>query len=222
MLDNQIFEYIRSEFKKIYSFIQDDKLDNQKKSDYLFYKNNKSCEIESIIDLLKSNNISLSIENSDKLNNAIALLNEISKELNEKKEISKTQQIKAEQNERLYLNLRVKDTLKLHHALFPCENLKCVHITPMSITEPDLLFNFLHKNEMFYSVKGGNIRVYKNTTEDIKEKIFNFLKKDFENHLNENENLTHTLEQKLIFEPEIQWEDIVNYCENMNKTVFIN
>lgn len=219
MLDNQIFEYIRSDLKKIYSFMQDDKL---AKADYLFYKNNESYEIESIIELLKSNNISLSIENAEKLKDAIVLLNDISKELNEKKEDSKTQQNNNEQNERLYLNLRVKSTLKLHNALFPCDNLKCVHITPTIIKEPTLLFNFLYKNEMFYSVEGRNIKVYKNTTEDMKEQIFNFFKKDFENHFNENEELTHTLDQKLIFETEIQWEDILNYCQNMNKAVFIN
>lgn len=220
MLDIGIFEKIRNEVKQIYTCKQNEKIASHTPSDYLFYNRKQPYEIESIIKLLKSENISLNTENYNKLCQAIDLLIDVSKELNEKKELSNLNHLQNEEAERLFFIGKVKDLLKENGVLFSCENLQCIYVRGTILIEPSEFFNFLSKNEMFYSVRGAHVKIYKNKNENIKQKIIDFLKKDFENK--SHENLIPLLDSGLLFKAKIQWEDILYYCESMNKATFIN
>lgn len=219
MLDKQIFENIRKELKTL-NIIPDNKLASEKTSDYLFVKGKQSYDINFIIELLKSENISLSSDNCIKLSQALELLVDISQDLNAQKQNEEAELMKQREETRVHLVEQVKKRLHEEGALFDCSNLQCIYISSMILTEPSEFFKFLSKHEMVYTLSTGRVKVYKNTTEDIKEKIADFLKKDFESK--SQENLIQVLYSNYFLKAKIKWEDILNYCENMNKAVFIN
>lgn len=220
MLDKKIFENIRQELKQTYIQIQNDKIDSQKTLDYLFYHNKKSYNINLIIEILKSDNISLNTDNFAKINYVLQMLNDISEELNDKEENTRINTIQKEENERFDLIIKVKQRLQQNKVLFDCDNLQCIYINYMLLTEPAEFLNFLSEKEMIYTIRGAHVKIYKNTTENIKEKIADFLKKDFK--IKSQENLIPLLDSNYFFKAKIQWEDILNYCEIMHTAVFIN
>lgn len=117
-------------------------------------------------------------------------------------------------NNRLDLIVKVRSILSENGANFFNNNLQCVIVNPqVIINNSDIFFNFLTKREYLYEFKNGILTIYKNTSQDIKKEIKDYIEEYIFNGV---------VSEDLLSSKEITWLDILKYCEKMSCTCFTN
>lgn len=117
-------------------------------------------------------------------------------------------------NNKLDLMAKVRSILSENGANFFNDNLQCVIVHPQAIiNNSDIFFNFLTKREYLYEFKNGSLTIYKNTSQDIKKEIKDYIEEYIFNG---------AVSEDMLFSKEITWVDILNYCEKMSRTCFTN
>lgn len=117
-------------------------------------------------------------------------------------------------NNRLDLIIKVRSMLSENGANFYNDNLQCVIVNPqVIINNSDIFFNFLTKREYLYEFKNGILTIYKNTSQDIKKEIKDYIEEYIFNGV---------VSEDLLYSKEITWLDILKYCEKMSCTCFTN
>lgn len=117
-------------------------------------------------------------------------------------------------NNRLDLIVKVRSILSENGANFFNNNLQCVIVNPQVITNnSDIFFNFLTKREYLYEFKNGILTIYKNTSQDIKKEIKDYIEEYIFNSV---------VSEDFLYSKEITWLDILKYCEKMSCTCFTN
>ncbi len=117
-------------------------------------------------------------------------------------------------NNRLDLIVKVRSILSENGANFFNDNLQCVIVHPQAIiNNSDIFFNFLTKREYLYEFKNGILTIYKNTSQDIKKEIKDYIEEYIFNGV---------VSEDLLSSKEITWLDILKYCEKMSGTCFTN
>lgn len=117
-------------------------------------------------------------------------------------------------NNRLDLIVKVRSILSENGTNFFNNNLQCVIVNPqVIINNSDIFFNFLTKREYLYEFKNGILTIYKNTSQDIKKEIKDYIEEYIFNGV---------VSEDLLYSKEITWLDILKYCEKMSCTCFTN
>lgn len=117
-------------------------------------------------------------------------------------------------NNRLDLIVKVRSILSENGANFFNDNLQCVIVHPQAIiNNSDIFFNFLTKREYLYDFKNGVLTIYKNTSQDIKKEIKDYI---------EEYIFDGVVSEDILYSKEITWLDILTYCEKMSFTCFTN
>lgn len=117
-------------------------------------------------------------------------------------------------NNRLDLIAKVRSLLSENGANFFNDNLQCVIVHPQAIiNKSDMFFNFLTKREYLYEFKNGVLTIYRNTSQDIKKEIKDYIEEYIFNGV---------VSEDLLSSKEITWLDILKYCEKMSCTCFTN
>jgi len=117
-------------------------------------------------------------------------------------------------NNRLDLIVKVRSILSENGANFFNDNLQCVIVHPQAIiNNSDIFFNFLTKREYLYDFKNGVLTIYKNTSQDIKKEIKDYIEEYIFNGV---------VSEDILYSKEITWLDILTYCEKMSFTCFTN
>ena len=117
-------------------------------------------------------------------------------------------------NNRLDLIVKVRSILSENGANFFNDNLQCVIVYPQAImNNSDIFFNFLAQREYLYEFKMGVLTIYKNTSQDIKKEIKDYIEEYIFNGV---------VSEDLLSSKEITWLDILKYCEKMSCTCFTN
>lgn len=117
-------------------------------------------------------------------------------------------------NNRLDLIVKVRSILSENGANFFNDNLQCVIVHPQAIiNNSDIFFNFLTKREYLYDFKNGVLTIYKNTSQDIKKEIKDYIEEYIFNGV---------VSEDILYSKEITWLDILTYCEKMSYTCFTN
>ena len=117
-------------------------------------------------------------------------------------------------NNRLDLIVKVRSILSENGANFFNNNLQCVIVNPqVIINNSDIFFNFLTKREYLYEFKNGILTIYKNTSQDIKKEIKDYIEEYIFNSV---------VSEDFLYSKEITWLDILKYCEKMSCTCFTN
>lgn len=116
-------------------------------------------------------------------------------------------------NNRLDLIIKVRSMLSENGANFYNDNLQCVIVHPQVINNSDIFFNFLTKREYLYEFKNGILTIYKNTSQDIKKEIKDYIEEYIFNGV---------VSEDLLSSKEITWLDILKYCEKMSCNCFTN
>ncbi len=108
-------------------------------------------------------------------------------------------------NNRLDLIVKVRSILSENGANFFNNNLQCVIVNPqVIINNSDIFFNFLTKREYLYEFKNGILTIYKNTSQDIKKEIKDYIEEYIFNSV---------VSEDLLSSKEITWLDILKYCQ---------
>lgn len=117
-------------------------------------------------------------------------------------------------NNRLDLIVKVRSILSENGANFFNDNLQCVIVHSQAIiNNSDIFFNFLTKREYLYDFKNGVLTIYKNTSQDIKKEIKDYIEEYIFNGV---------VSEDILYSKEITWLDILTYCEKMSCTCFTN
>lgn len=117
-------------------------------------------------------------------------------------------------NNRLDLIVKVRSILSENGTNFFNNNLQCVIVNPqVIINNSDIFFNFLTKREYLYEFKNGILTIYKNTSQDIKKEIKDYIEEYIFNGV---------VSEDLLYSKEITWLDILKYCEKMSCNCFTN
>lgn len=117
-------------------------------------------------------------------------------------------------NNKLDLMAKVRSILSENGANFFNDNLQCVIVHPQAIiNNSDMFFNFLIKREYLYEFKNGVLTIYKNTSQDIKKEIKDYIEEYIFNGV---------VSEDILYSKEITWLDILTYCEKMSCTCFTN
>lgn len=117
-------------------------------------------------------------------------------------------------NNRLGLIVKVRAMLSENGANFFNNNLQCVIVHPQAIiNNSDIFFNFLTQKEYLYEFKNGILTIYKNTSQDIKKEIKDYIEEYIFNGF---------VSEDILYSKEITWLDILTYCEKMSCTCFTN
>lgn len=117
-------------------------------------------------------------------------------------------------NNRLDLIVKVRSILSENGANFFNDNLQCVIVHPQAIiNNSDIFFNFLTQREYLYEFKNSVLTIYKNTSQDIKKEIKDYIEEYIFNGV---------VSEDILYSKEITWLDILDYCEIMSNTIFIN
>ena len=117
-------------------------------------------------------------------------------------------------NNRLDLIVKVRSILSENGANFFNNNLQCVIVNPqVIINNSDIFFNFLTKREYLYEFKNGILTIYKNTSQDIKKEIKDYIEEYIFNSV---------VSEDFLYSKEITWLDILKYCKKMSCTCFTN
>lgn len=117
-------------------------------------------------------------------------------------------------NNKLDLMAKVRSILSENGANFFNDNLQCVIVHPQAIiNNSDIFFNFLTKREYLYDFKNGVLTIYKNTSQDIKKEIKDYIEEYIFNGV---------VSEDILYSKEITWLDILTYCEKMSFTCFTN
>lgn len=215
MLIDCDFEKIRNKIK-----IEDENLKNSSflidpNDAFLFDIGDKNVKLDDIIKALDKKSVILSDDNEKNIKNCSSILKMINKELEEKEyRTNEKYKAKAEYN-RIYLINKTINELKENKANFIIDNLQVLIIHPIICSNGinDFL-SFLNKKEYLYKVIAGRIRVYKNTSLNIKNEI--------EEYINKNSENSEVLVEELFYSKEISWDDILDYCKIMSNTIFVN
>lgn len=215
MLIDCDFEKIRNKIK-----IEDENLKNSyflidPNDAFLFDIGDKNVKLDDIIKALDKKSVILSDDNEKNIKNCSSILKMINKELEEKEyRTNEKYKAKAEYN-RIYLINKTINELKENKVNFIIDNLQVLIIHPIICSNGinDFL-SFLNKKEYLYKVIAGRIRVYKNTSLNIKNEI--------EEYINKNSENSEVLVEELFYSKEISWDDILDYCKIMSNTIFVN
>lgn len=117
-------------------------------------------------------------------------------------------------NNRLDLIVKVRSILSENGANFFNDNLQCVIVHPQAIiNNSDIFFNFLTQREYLYEFKNSVLTIYKNTSQDIKKEIKDYIEEYIFNGV---------VSEDILYSKEITWLDILTYCEKMSFTCFTN
>jgi len=215
MLIDCDFEKIRNKIK-----IEDENLKNSSflidpNDTFLFNVGDKNVKLDDIIKALDKKSVILSDDNEKNIKNCLSILEMINNELKEKEyRTNEKYKAKIEYN-RIYLINKTINELKENRVNFVSDNLQVLIIHPIICSNGinDFL-SFLSKKEYLYKIIAGRIRVYKNTSLDIKNEIEEYINKNTENN--------EVLVEEIFYLKEINWNDILDYCEIMSNTIFVN
>lgn len=117
-------------------------------------------------------------------------------------------------NNRLDLIVKVRSILSENRANFFNDNLQCVIVHPQAIiNNSDIFFNFLTQREYLYEFKNSVLTIYKNTSQDIKKEIKDYIEEYIFNGV---------VSEDILYSKEITSLDILSYCEKMSCTCFTN
>lgn len=108
-------------------------------------------------------------------------------------------------NNKLDLIAKVRSILSENGANFYNEKLQCAIVYPQAImNNSDIFFNFLAQREYLYEFKNGVLTIYKNTSQDIKKEIKDYIEEYIFNGI---------VSEDLLYSKEITWLDILKYCQ---------